>query len=378
MRYWPVYGGGETITVTLANELVERGHEVHILYNFYKDCDPMPYQLDEKIVQRKMVTIENYKSSDVDVLHNYLIDNKIDIMVNQWGATNLCYEAKRSTPTKLITCWHLDVIQKQRATSAKEKILKFFLGEKIFQKFRERKQLKNHYSNYTKSDKYIFLSKSFADCYRKLSQIDDNEKKIDAISNPLTYDIAYDKQNLICKKKQVLLVGRLYEYHKRISLALKIWKQIELDSAFDEWCFKIVGDGPDLQSSVALAKSLGLKRVSFEGFKNPRPYYEESSVFVMTSAFEGFGMTLVEAQQYGVVPVVMDSYTSLHDILKHENNGIIVNNGDIDEFVAEMKNIMRNDSLRRTLAMNGLESCLKFKVQFIVDSWETLFGQLVG
>ena len=81
MRYWPVYGGGETITVTLANELVERGHEVHILYNFYKDCDPMPYQLDEKIVQRKMVTIENYKSSDGDVLHNYLIDNKIDIMV---------------------------------------------------------------------------------------------------------------------------------------------------------------------------------------------------------------------------------------------------------------------------------------------------------
>lgn len=38
----------------------------------------------------------------------------------------------------------------------------------------------------------------------------------------------------------------------------------------------------------------------------------------MTSAFEGFGMTLVEAQQYGVVPIVMDSYKSLHDIIKND------------------------------------------------------------
>ena len=32
MRYWPVYGGGETITVTLANEFVKRGHSVYVVY----------------------------------------------------------------------------------------------------------------------------------------------------------------------------------------------------------------------------------------------------------------------------------------------------------------------------------------------------------
>ena len=31
MRYWPVYGG-ETITVTLANEFVKRGHSVYVVY----------------------------------------------------------------------------------------------------------------------------------------------------------------------------------------------------------------------------------------------------------------------------------------------------------------------------------------------------------
>lgn len=378
MRYWPVYGGGETVTVSLANELVKRGHDVHILYNTYKDCNPMPYQLDGRIVQKKMVTIENYTLNDVDEMHRYLVDNNIDVMINQWGATNLCYDAKRNTTTKLVTCWHLDVVQKQRAASMKEKILRFFIRDKMFQKFRERKQLQNHYNNYLKSDKYVFLSKSFADCYQRLSRLHDYEKKITAISNPLTYNLSYDVQNFPRKKRQVLLVGRLFEYHKRISLALKIWKQIELDSRFDEWTFKIVGDGPDRQSSMVLAESLELKRVSFEGFKDPRPYYEESAIFVMTSAFEGFGMTLVEAQQYGVVPVVMDSYTSLHDILEHKKNGIVVDDRDVNGFVTEMKCLMLNQNFRESLALNGLESCKKFKVHFIVDSWEKLLNQLIG
>lgn len=61
MRYWPVYGGGETITVTLSNEFVKRGHNVLIAYTYYNTIDPMPYFLADKIKSKKLYTIEGYK-----------------------------------------------------------------------------------------------------------------------------------------------------------------------------------------------------------------------------------------------------------------------------------------------------------------------------
>ena len=96
---------------------------------------------------------------------------------------------------------------------------------------------------------------------------------------------------------------------------------------------------------------------------------------MMTSAFEGFGMTLVEAQQYAIVPMAMDTYSSLHDIIKNEYNGIIVSDNDIKGYVEKLKKLMADKEYRR-LAMNGLESCKKFAVEFIANQWENLFTKL--
>ena len=53
-----------------------------------------------------------------------------------------------------------------------------------------------------------------------------------------------------------------------------------------------------------------------KGQKNPEPYYNEASIFMMTSSFEGWGLTLTEAQQYGCVPLAFHSFASLN---RHNN-----------------------------------------------------------
>ena len=63
---------------------------------------------------------------------------------------------------------------------------------------------------------------------------------------------------------------------------------------------------------------------------------------MMTSAFEGFGMTLVEAQQYGVVPLAMDTYGSLHDIITDGQNGEIIADNDLDEYARRLRVLMEN------------------------------------
>ena len=55
-----------------------------------------------------------------------------------------------------------------------------------------------------------------------------------------------------------------------------------------------------------LAKGLRLERIFFEGRQDPRPYYRESSLFMMTSLYEGWPMTINESLQFGCVPFAFD------------------------------------------------------------------------
>ena len=80
MRYWPVYGGGETITATLSNALVKKGHTVHIAYQYECNREPMPYSIDDNISQFKTQTSGPFKSEDVRKLHDYIVSHNIDII----------------------------------------------------------------------------------------------------------------------------------------------------------------------------------------------------------------------------------------------------------------------------------------------------------
>lgn len=379
MRYWPVYGGGETITATLANEFVRRGHNVFIAYQYDNVVSPMPYEVDSRIKTFKTHTIEKFGKNDVMSLHNYIINNNIDVMINQWGDSRLCAKAKKGTNCRLVICWHLDVLRKyEQPVTVRKKVMLHLLGEKLYQKYTSSSQMREHDRNYKLSDKYIFLSDSFLKEYIKNTNINVNRNKVGAIPNPLTYHYFYDMNKFDTKEKEVLFVGRIYEYHKRLSYILNIWKKIERLSEFDGWHLTIVGDGPDMESTQEMAERFNLRRISFEGFKNPRPYYERASIFVMTSAFEGFGMTLVEAQQYGVVPMAMDTYGSLHDIITDGLNGVIIKDNDLDEYFIQLKKLMGNYDLRKKYAIEGLKTCSNFSSNTVVDRWEHVLSGMLN
>ena len=118
--------------------------------------------------------------------------------------------------------------------------------------------------------------------------------------------------------------------------ALKIWKEIETDHTLSEWKLKIVGHGKMESWYKSLVIHYGLQRVFFEGTKNPEPYYNEASIFMMTSSFEGWGLTLTEAQQYGCVPLAFHSFASLTDIITDKVNGFAIPNDDISLYIKQI------------------------------------------
>jgi glycosyltransferase involved in cell wall biosynthesis len=200
--------------------------------------------------------------------------------------------------------------------------------------------------------------------------------KLAAIPNPLSFQHSFPVDKIQDKEKIVLIVARLIEPQKRISLCLEIWEKIS--PALPEWKLIIVGDGPNADEYKEYVKARAMGNVIFTGRQNPYEYYQKASVFMMTSAYEGFPMTIIEAQQMGVVPVVMDSYAALHDVVTDNENGIIIPNNNIEEFCAAMIRCMQDNEYRLELAKAAVYHSYRFTIDTILDKWEALFNSLAA
>ena len=223
-------------------------------------------------------------------------------------------------------------------------------------------------------DKVILLSSHFKKPFLEYSHLKD-DSKIRIIHNALSFHSFYDLANYNHKKKEVLIVSRLEEEPKRISLALKIWKEIETDHTLSEWKLKIVGHGKMESWYKSLVIHYGLQRVFFEGTKNPEPYYNEASIFMMTSSFEGWGLTLTEAQQYGCVPLAFRSFASLTDIITDKVNGFAIPNDDISLYIKQIKLLMTDEKLRKSMSANAIESSKQFSIEIIIKKWMEVINE---
>lgn len=380
LRYWPIYGGGETVTRILANKFVELGYTVSIVYLWDKRQGNMPY-INKKIREERIAGVSPPHGEDgiptpdfrliERYLHKYIMDNSIDIIINQWFPAKTVQKARNNTKAKLVCCHHTNIFMPPE--TAKHRI---FLS--LFkQKGAVLLARKRWGDKYRFSDKLVVLCDSFVDDCKKVFDTNNEDGKIVAILNPLPDENVVSKPEIAKKEKELLFVGRIIKPVKRISYIINTWKSLQSMSEYHEWRLTIVGDGADLDYLKQYAADLDCRNIFFEGYQNPLPYYKRASILLLTSSFEGFSMVLVEAQQNGCVPVVMDSYATLHEIVHHDSNGLIVKNYDLSGYISAVASLMADENHRMRLAYKGLETCKKFSVDTVIKKWEALFGEWV-
>jgi len=147
---------------------------------------------------------------------------------------------------------------------------------------------------------------------------------------------------------------------------------------YPDWSLKIVGDGEEKATVMKLAENMKLKNVYFEGYQNPIKYYEEAAIFCMTSAYEGFGMVLIEAMAYKTVPIAFNSFLSVTDIIVHNSNGILVKPFDKNEYVNEICKLIEDSSYREKLSREAQRSVKRFASDEIINDWFSLFANVIG
>lgn len=224
--------------------------------------------------------------------------------------------------------------------------------------------------NYIHAHATVLLSNKFFNTFIKSTHIK-SSNKLHFINNPLTYD--YDPiyyQNI--KRNEILIVSRLSS-EKRIDLALKAWAMVKNKKG---WNLTIIGDGESKQSLMKFVTNNNIPYVTFKGQQPPFEYYKKSKIFLMTSAFEGWGMTLTEAQQNGCVPIAMNSYLSITDIISNNYNGIIIENNNIKKFTEAIEELISNKEKLDQMAINAIKSTEKFKKEQIAQAWIELISQI--
>lgn len=236
---------------------------------------------------------------DKEWIKDYLTKNKINVVINQshFFYTPFLSSVVHDIGAKLITCCHSSTSMK---TISKEDAIKQSHGVKrilltfaypLFKFVSERKLKRKHLRSFRCSDKTILLSKSIKEEYAHKLGIDYSDSRLEYISNPLSFDNTISGEEMTRKENVVLVVARLYEPQKRLSLLFNIWKRVQRD----DWKLVVVGDGEDRGWYENMVKELELKNVFFEGVQQPQPYYQKAKIFAMTSSWEGLPMTIIES-----------------------------------------------------------------------------------
>ena len=116
----------------------------------------------------------------------------------------------------------------------------------------------------------------------------------------------------------------------------------------------MVGDGP-LRSAVedAIHRHELEEIIDYPGWsKSPIEYYQNASVFIMTSQREMLPLSLIEAMSVGVPPIV-PPLGAIPDVVEHEYNGLIIEHRTPEAFADGIERLIRDNQLRHRLGENA-------------------------
>lgn len=196
-------------------------------------------------------------------------------------------------------------------------------------------------------------------------------KKINAnmitIPNPCTFKKTSNIPRL--DYKVVLAVGRLTKV-KGFDLLLEAWAKVCQHN--HDWILRIVGDGEERESLQTLANNLSISdRIEFLGkVDNVDEYYKTSSFLCLSSRNEGLPMVMLEAQAFGLPIVAFDCDTGPAEIIKNGENGVLIENGDIQGLFLGLSKVIGFSELDYNQMVNySYSKIVYFEINNIIDFW---------
>ena len=195
---------------------------------------------------------------------------------------------------------------------------------------------------------------------------------VDVIPNPLPF---YPNQVHLIRRKRVIAVGRYFD-EKGYDMLLNAWAIVE--NKCDDWVLDIYGDGnKSLYERVAALLNMDMNRCRLnDSISDVQNEYLDSSFFVCSSRFEGFGMGIIEAMACGLPVVAFDCLWGPRSIISDGEDGLLVENGNVEKLAETMFFLIQHPERIVEMGQNARKNVQRFSIDTIAQKWKRLFESL--
>jgi glycosyltransferase involved in cell wall biosynthesis len=373
----PNAGGVQRSTYKISSYFKRHGHQTHV-YSYQEEG-----HAEQDVAELHTASLPGRQRTEANnsKLQQLIINIKPDVVINQMPYEIEIGKALASIHKKqkflLLSCLRntLFVVKLNVESYLKvvvPKALQPFLNNQVGRKF----ILNKHVSKHAKDLKYILDTYDYFVMFGppnmeelKYFVGDYKINKTHLIPN----SILSVEPSIPKKEKRILWLSRVTYNQKRADLILPFWKKIMND--LPDWQLDIVGDGDafdDVQHQIEIEQ---IPRVTMYGKQTPYKYYSRAPIYIMTSAFEGFPNTLIEAQSYGCIPVLYDSYPVCSWVVKNGENGILIPPFNIDKMADEIAKLAKDQKKQKKMMQSSLERARDFHLDNVGKLWIDFFDR---
>jgi len=222
-----------------------------------------------------------------------------------------------------------------------------------------------HYKALSKAEQIVALTHGDAEQWRKINP------NVSVIPNIVTMndtDVYSD-----CEAKRVIFVGRM-DSQKGYQYLDVIWRIVE--KRHPDWRLDIYGEDADLPENH------GLIPKGEHVYPHPQTLdildkYKESSILILTSIYEPFGLVMPEAMSCGIPVVAFDCPYGPSEIISDGKDGFLIECYDVEAFANRLCLLIENEALRKQMGQYAAQSSLRFKKEVIMPQWNNLFKSLI-
>ena len=360
------YGGIEKSVVALANMLSSKYNvEIACCYQLYDDC---VFPLDKKVKVKYLneKDIVPNKESFKEALRSFRVFRTIkeglfSIKVLNRRKKSIVQYIKNCDSDIIIST--RDIFNKWLGSYGKKDTLKIGWEHNHFHN--NIKYANKVVSSVLKLNYFVLVSEELKNYYQE--RLKDSSCTCVMIPNCIE-KLPEKTSNL--KEKRLISVGRLSS-EKGYKDLLKIFDLFQKNN--NEWVLDIIGDGVEMPELRNYIEENHLDDViTLHGFQG-KDYIEKmmlsSSIYLMSSYTESFGIVLIEAMSYGIPCIAFDSAEGAREIIKDGENGYLISNRDYGGMIEKIETLIQDDELRIKMGKEARNSVKKYTSDVVKEEW---------
>lgn len=359
------YGGIENCISNLANSLVD-DYEVNII-STYKLYEKPVFKLNDKIKIKYLMTDLKPNKQELKQslkklkLITFFKELKKSLKILKLKK-NLMIEAIKNCDSDVIISTR-DIHNNWLSKYGRDKTLK------IGWEHNHHHNNKRYINKVTKSvlglDYFVLVSKDLTKFYSE--KLKDKKVKCVYIPNSINF---FPQEKAKLETENLISIGRLSHEKGYLDL-IDIFK--ELHQKYPDSKLNIIGDGPDRKKIEKKIRDNKLEDyIILHGFQEKEyinKYLEKSSVYIMTSYTESFGLVLLEAFAYGIPCVAYSSAEGANEIISDNWDGYLIKDRDENKMVKRICELLSNRNRRLIMGANGIKKAQEFNTQKTKQKW---------